>query len=188
MNGYKLILASSSPRRHQLMRDAGFKFEVRLKETDEIYPDGLAPALVPEYLACRKAEAFLGELKPGELLITADTIVCLDGQILGKPKNRPHAIGMLHRLSGRKHIVVTGVCLTSMERRKSFSAFTDVFFKELSEEEITCYVDNYKPFDKAGAYGIQEWIGYIGIRRIEGSFYNVMGLPVQQLYENLKDF
>lgn len=188
MNEYKLILASASPRRHQLMCDAGFKFEVKLKHTDEIYPGDLDPDRVPEYLACLKAEAFQGELNPGELLITADTVVCLEGQILGKPQDRSQAIEMLHQLSGRKHTVVTGVCLTSLERKKSFSAYTDVFFKELSEEEITCYVDNCKPFDKAGAYGIQEWIGYIGIRRIEGSFYNVMGLPVQQLYEALKNF
>lgn len=186
--GYKLILASSSPRRHQLMCDAGFKFEVKLKHTEEIWPQSLEPDKVPEYLACLKAEVFKGELNSGELLITADTVVCLDGEILGKPQNREHAIEMLQRLSGKKHTVITGVCLTTLERRKSFSAYTDVFFKVLSDEEITCYVDNYKPFDKAGAYGIQEWIGYIGIRRIEGSFYNVMGLPVQQLYETLNNF
>ena len=184
---YKLILASASPRRHQLMCDAGFKFEVKLKHTDEVWPKELEVEKVPEYLACLKAQAFEGVLNPGELLITADTVVCLDAKILGKPVNRDHAIKMLHQLSGRKHTVVTGVCLTTLERRKTFSAFTDVWFKELSDEEIICYVDNYKPFDKAGAYGIQEWIGYIGICRIEGSFYNVMGLPVQQLYEALKE-
>lgn len=185
---YKLILASGSPRRHQLMCDAGFKFEVKLKHTEENWPEGMEPEKVPEYLACLKAEAFEGELNPGELLITADTVVCLDGKILGKPANREHAIEMLHLLSGRKHTVVTGVCLTTTERRKTFSAFTDVRFKTLSDEEIVCYVDNCKPFDKAGAYGIQEWIGYIGITGIKGSFYNVMGLPVQQLYEALKHF
>lgn len=114
--------------------------------------------------------------------------MCLDAKILGKPANRDQAIAMLHALSGRKHTVVTGVCLTTLERHESFSAYTDVFFKELTDQEIMCYVDNYKPFDKAGSYGIQEWIGYIGIRRIEGSFYNVMGLPIQQLYEALKNF
>lgn len=185
---YKLILASASPRRHQLMCDAGFKFEVKLKHTEEIWPEGLEAEKIPEYLACLKAQAFEGVLNSGELLITADTVVCLDAKILGKPANRDHAIEMLHQLSGRKHTVVTGVCLTTLERRKTFSAFTDVWFKDLSDEEIVCYVDNYKPFDKAGSYGIQEWIGYIGIRRIEGSFYNVMGLPVQQLYEALKTF
>lgn len=188
MSHYKLILASASPRRHQLMCDAGFQFEVKLKHTEEIWPDDLAAEKVPEYLACLKARAFSGELNPGELLITADTIVCLDAKILGKPKNREHAIGMLHQLSGRKHTVITGVCLTTLEKSQSFSSYTDVYFKELAEEEICCYVDSYKPFDKAGAYGIQEWIGYTGITRIEGSFYNVMGLPVQQLYETLKNF
>ena len=185
---YKLILASGSPRRHQLMCDAGFRFEVKLKHTEEVWPEEMESNRVPEYLACLKANAFEGELNPGELLITADTVVCLDTKLLGKPRDREEAIHMLHQLSGNKHTVITGVCLTTLERRKSFSAFTDVFFKELTEEEICCYVDTCKPFDKAGAYGIQEWIGYIGIRRIEGSFYNVMGLPVQQLYEVLKKF
>lgn len=185
---YKIILASASPRRHQLMCDAGFKFNVKLKHTEEVWPEAMDPMEVPEYLACLKATAFNDELNAGELLVTADTVVYLDAKILGKPENREHAIEMLHQLSGRKHTVVTGVCLTTTERRKSFSAYTDVYFKVLTDEEIICYVDNYKPFDKAGAYGIQEWIGYIGIERIEGSFYNVMGLPVQKLYEALKDF
>lgn len=185
---YKLILASGSPRRQQLMCDAGFKFEVKLKHTDEIWPEEMEAEKVPEYLAWLKAKAFEDELNPWELLITADTVVCLDAKILGKPANRDQAIAMLHALSGRKHTVVTGVCLTTLERHESFSAYTDVFFKELTDQEIMCYVDNYKPFDKAGSYGIQEWIGYIGIRRIEGSFYNVMGLPIQQLYEALKNF
>lgn len=185
---YKLILASASPRRHQLLADAGFKFEVKLKHTEEIWPEGMRAEEVPEYLACLKASAFKEELMPGELLITADTVVYLDSKILGKPRDRQDAIGMLRQLSGKKHTVVTGVCLTTTSRHQSFSACTDVFFKVLSDEEITCYVDNCKPFDKAGAYGIQEWIGYIGIERIEGSFYNVMGLPVQKLYEVLKNF
>lgn len=185
---YKLILASSSPRRHQLMCDAGFKFEVKLKYTDEKWPEGLESVQVPEYLSRLKAKAFEGEIKPGELLITADTVVCLDAKILGKPKDREDAIQMLHQLSGRKHTVVTGVCLTTLACQKTFSAFTDVYFKSLTDQEIECYVDSYKPFDKAGAYGIQEWIGYIGVTRIDGSFYNVMGLPVQQLYEALKQF
>ena len=157
---YKLILASASPRRHQLMCDAGFKFEVRLKHTEEIWPEGLAVEEVPEYLAGLKAKAFDGE----------------------------HAIEMLHRLSGRKHQVVTGVCLTTLQEHRSFSAYTDVYFKTLSDQEITCYVDTYKPFDKAGAYGIQEWIGYVAVEAINGSFYNVMGLPVRLLYQELKKF
>ena len=185
---YKLILASASPRRHQLMRDAGFQFEVKLKEVEEVWPEELEAEKVPAYLACLKSKAFDGELKDGELLITADTVVCLGAKILGKPKNREGAIEMLRELSGQKHTVITGVCLATFEQRESFSAFTDVFFKDLSEEEIIYYVDQYKPFDKAGSYGIQEWIGYIGIKRIEGSFYNVMGLPVQQLYDRLNNF
>ena len=134
-----------------------------------------------------KAKAFEGELAADELLITADTVVCLDGRILGKPNGRKEAVEMLGELSGKKHTVVTGVCLTTNERRRSFSSKTDVCFKRLDEAEIVYYVDNYEPFDKAGAYGIQEWIGYIGITGIEGSFYNVMGLPVQRLYEVLKN-
>lgn len=185
---YKIILASGSPRRHQLMRDAGFDFEVRLKPTEEIYPETLLPEKIPEYLSCLKAAAFQGELKDDELLVTADTIVCLGAKVLGKPHNRENAIEMLHRLSGQKHRVVTGVCLTTSRKQQTFSAFTDVYFKELTDEEIIYYIDRYKPFDKAGAYGIQEWIGYIGIERIDGSFYNVMGLPVQKLYETLKSF
>lgn len=185
---YKIILASGSPRRHQLMRDAGFDFEVRLKSTEEIYPAALSAEKIPEYLSCLKAAAFKDELKEDELLITADTIVCLGAKVLGKPRNRESAIEMLHQLSGRKHKVVTGVCLTTIHKQQTFSVLTDVYFKDLSEEEIIYYIDRYQPFDKAGAYGIQEWIGYIGIERIDGSFYNVMGLPVQKLYETLKSF
>lgn len=188
MGHYKLILASGSPRRRQLMADAGFSFEVRLKQVEEVWQSGMEIEKVPEYLASLKADAFVNELKPNELLITADTVVCLENEILGKPEDREDAIRMLRKLSGQKHTVITGVCLTTQDCRKSFSSFTDVYFKELSEEEIVYYVDNFKPLDKAGAYGIQEWIGYIGIRRIEGSFYNVMGLPIQQLYENLRNF
>lgn len=185
---YKLILASGSPRRRQLMTDAGFSFEVRLKPIEEVWQPGLDIEKVPEYLASLKADAFKDELKSDELLITADTVVCLENRILGKPKDREDAVCMLQNLSGCRHTVITGVCLTTRNSRKSFSSFTDVYFKELSEEEIVYYVNNFNPLDKAGAYGIQEWIGYIGIQRIEGSFYNVMGLPVQLLYENLKNF
>lgn len=185
---YKIILASASPRRQQLMRDAGFEFEIRLKNTEEIYPGTLAPVEVPEYLSRLKAAAFAAEIQDDELLITADTVVCLGAKVLGKPDNREHAIEILRQLSGQKHTVVTGVCLTTRHRQQSFSSFTDVYFKELTEEEIVYYIDHYKPFDKAGAYAIQEWIGYIGIKRIDGSFYNVMGLPVQQLYTTLQSF
>ena len=157
-----------------------------LKDVEEKYPDGLALEKVPEYLSRVKAEAFRDELKPDEVLVTADTVVCIHDKILGKPTGREDAIRMLQELSGARHLVVTGVSVTTCTKQLSFSSFTNVFFKALSIEEIEYYVDTYKPFDKAGAYGIQEWIGYIGIERIEGSFYNVMGLPVQKLYETLR--
>ena len=186
IKNYKLILASASPRRQQLMKDAGFTFEVRLKNVEEKYPQELHWENVPEYLSKVKASAFREELKVDEVLITADTVVCIHDRILGKPADRKEAISMLQELSGNRHLVVTGVSVTTRTEQLSFSSRTDVFFKHLSNEEIIFYVDTYKPFDKAGAYGIQEWIGYIGIERIEGSFYNVMGLPIQKLYETLR--
>ena len=186
IKNYKLILASASPRRQQLMKDAGFTFEVRLKNVDEKYPQEIHLETVPEYLSKVKASAFREELKVDEVLITADTVVCIHDRILGKPADRKEAISMLQELSGNRHLVVTGVSVTTRTEQLSFSSRTDVFFKHLSNEEIIFYVDTYKPFDKAGAYGIQEWIGYIGIERIEGSFYNVMGLPIQKLYETLR--
>lgn len=186
IKNYKLILASASPRRQQLMKDAGFTFEVRLKNVEEKYPQELHLENVPEYLSKVKASAFREELKADEVLITADTVVCIHDRILGKPADRKEAISMLQKLSGNRHLVVTGVSVTTRTEQLSFSSRTDVFFKHLSNEEIIFYVDTYKPFDKAGAYGIQEWIGYIGIERIEGSFYNVMGLPIQKLYETLR--
>ena len=186
IKNYKLILASASPRRQQLMKDAGFTFEVRLKNVEEKYPQELQLENVPEYLSKVKASAFREELKADEVLITADTVVCIHDRILGKPADRKEAISMLQELSGNRHLVVTGVSVTTRMEQLSFSSRTDVFFKHLSNEEIEFYVDTYKPFDKAGAYGIQEWIGYIGIERIEGSFYNVMGLPIQKLYETLR--
>ena len=186
IKNYKLILASASPRRQQLMKDAGFTFEVRLKNVEEKYPQELHLENVPEYLSKVKASAFREELKADEVLITADTVVCIHDRILGKPADRKEAISMLQKLSGNRHLVVTGVSVTTRTEQLSFSSRTDVFFKHLSNEEIEFYVDTYKPFDKAGAYGIQEWIGYIGNERIEGSFYNVMGLPIQKLYETLR--
>ena len=186
IKNYKLILASASPQRQQLMKDAGFTFEVRLKNVEEKYPQELHWENVPEYLSKVKASAFREELKADEVLITADTVVCIHDRILGKPADRKEAISMLQELSGNRHLVVTGVSVTTRTEQLSFSSRTDVFFKRLSNEEIEFYVDTYKPFDKAGAYGIQEWIGYIGIERIEGSFYNVMGLPIQKLYETLR--
>ena len=172
IKNYKLILASASPRRQQLMKDAGFTFEVRLKNVEEKYPQEIHLEKVPEYLSKVKASAFREELKADEVLITADTVVCIHDRILGKPADRKEAISMLRELSGNRHLVVTGVSVTTRTEQLSFSSRTDVFFKHLSNEE--------------GAYGIQEWIGYIGIERIEGSFYNVMGLPIQKLYETLR--
>lgn len=184
----KLILASQSPRRQALLRDLGYMFEIRLKEVDEVFPPSLEPQKVPLFLAKLKAEAFLPELKADELLITSDTIVLFENQVLGKPINRKNAIEILASLSGKMHEVITAVQLTSKLKTEAFAVCTKVFFKELSIKDIEKYVDTFEPYDKAGAYGIQEWIGQIGISRIEGSFYNVMGLPTAELYEALEAF
>ena len=183
---YSIILASKSPRRQELLRDLGLKFSVQSMDIPEVFPEGLEMTEVPVYLAELKAEAFRPILKDKQLVITADTIVWLNGEVLNKPTDYADGFQMLRGLSGKKHQVITGVCLLSTEKKVSFYASTDVWFKELSDEEIQYYLENYRPYDKAGAYGIQEWIGYIGIYHIEGSFFNVMGLPVQSLYEHLK--
>lgn len=185
---YEIILASQSPRRQQLLSDLGLQFTVRSMNVDETFPPGLGMTEVPVYLAELKATAFLPQLKENQLVITADTIVWLDGRVMNKPADYNEAYGMLADLSGKKHQVITGVCLLSSEKQISFYVSTDVWFKHLSDEEIRYYLDHYRPYDKAGAYGIQEWIGYVGIHHIEGSFFNVMGLPVQSLYEHLKEF
>ena len=185
---HRIILASQSPRRRELLSGLGLRFSVRvIPGIDESYPDGLAPQEVPLHIAHTKARAYLDTLSADELLIAADTVVIIDGEILGKPHDRDAAIGMLGRLSGRRHTVVTGVVIaTSAGIASSFSVASTVDFAPLSEVEITTYVDRLRPFDKAGAYGIQEWIGFVGVRGIEGSFYNVMGLPVSRLYEELR--
>ncbi|WP_320019708.1 Maf-like protein [Labilibaculum manganireducens] len=188
LKDYQLILASQSPRRHQMLKELGLIFEIRTKEVDEIYPEGLLPDQIPVYLAELKAKAFAQDINSNELVITADTIVCVDDWILGKPKDRDDAVKMLNALSDRSHQVISGVCLMSKDKKISFSTTTNVHFKALSDEEIDYYIDNYKPFDKAGAYGIQEWIGFIGIDGIEGSYFNVVGLPVQRLYQELSTF
>lgn len=188
LKSYEIILASKSPRRQQLLTDLGIKFRVQPMDIPEVFPDGLGMTEVPVYLAELKAEAFRPFLENHQLIITADTIVWLDGEVLNKPADYTDGFRMLRNLSGKKHQVATGVCLLSPEKKVSFYASTDVWFKELSDEEIHHYLEHYKPYDKAGAYGIQEWIGYIGIYHIEGSFFNVMGLPVQSLYEHLKAF
>jgi septum formation protein len=157
-------------------------------DTPEDFPEGMGMTEVPVYLAELKAEAFLPHLKENQLVITADTIVWLNGKVLNKPEDYADGFRMLKDLSGEKHQVLTGVCLLSTEKKVSFYALTDVWFKPLSDDEINFYLETFHPYDKAGAYGIQEWIGYIGIHRIEGSFFNVMGLPVQDLYEHLKVF
>ena len=183
---YKVILASNSPRRKELLAGLGVDYEVRtLPDVDESYPDTLQGADIPLYIAKEKADAYRNMLQPGELMITADTIVWLDGRVLGNPKDREDALCMLRDMSGRTHEVFTGVCITTTEWQRSFAAQTEVRFAELSEEEITYYVDKFRPMDKAGAYGVQEWIGFIGVENISGSYYNIMGLPVQRLYKEL---
>lgn len=185
---YKLILASKSPRRQQLLSELGFDFEIRTKDVEEDYPPHLQRENVALFLSQLKANAFKNELKEKELIITSDTIVCLDNQIIGKPTSRANAIEMLTALSGRMHDVITAVTLTSSQKQTSFFVCTTVFFKSLSVDEITYYIDNYEPYDKAGSYGIQEWIGFIGIEKIVGSYFNVMGLPLKELYDALHAF
>lgn len=183
----KLILASNSPRRRELLSGLGLDFEVRvLQGIDESYPADLREGDIPLYISRAKAQAYLSSLSEDELLITADTIVWLDGEVLEKPKDEADACRMLRELSGKTHQVFTGVCLTTKEKQVAFSCPTDVTFARLDEEEIRHYVETYRPLDKAGAYGVQEWIGYIGVERVEGSYFNVVGLPVQRLYQTLK--
>jgi septum formation protein len=184
---YKVVLASNSPRRKELLGGLGIGYEVKtMPDIDESYPDGLCMEEVPVYIARSKADAYRPLMQPDELIITADTIVWLDGVVMGKPKDEEKARDMLRRLSGQTHQVVTGVCLTTIDRQQSFATVTDVTFDRLTEEEITHYVSRYQPMDKAGAYGIQEWIGYVGVRSIKGSYFNVVGLPIQRLYQELK--
>ena len=186
---YKLILASNSPRRRELLGGLGLDFEVRvLPGIDESYPQELQGGDIPLFISREKANAYIGQLRADELLITADTIVWLEGQVLEKPKDEADARRMLHALSGKTHQVFTGVCLTTTEKQVAFSCQSDVTFCQLSDDEIDYYVNNFRPLDKAGAYGVQEWIGYVGVERIEGSFFNVVGLPVQRLYQALKAF
>ena len=188
MRPYRWILGSQSPRRKELLATLGHPFEIRTIEGHrEAYPDTLPLEEVPLYLSQLKAEQLLPTLQADELLITADTVVLLDGQILGKPHDLDDARRMLHRLSGRQHEVVSGVSLSTIDWQISFSSHTLVTFAQLTDSEIDHYVARYQPLDKAGAYGIQEWIGYIGVSHIEGSFYNVMGLPVHRLYRVLQD-
>ena len=183
---YKLILASNSPRRKELLAGLGVPFEVRvLQDIDEHYPENLPVNEVARYIAKEKADAYRRIVAADELIITADTVVIVGDEILGKPVDEADAVRMLKLLSGRTHQVMTGVCLLTAEKERCFDVTTDVTFKALTDEEIHYYVDRYRPFDKAGAYGIQEWIGYIGVTGLNGSYYNVMGLPVQRIYQEL---
>ncbi|ATV39146.1 septum formation protein Maf [Prevotella intermedia] len=186
---YHIILASNSPRRKELLRGLDIAFDVRVQpDIAEDYPADTAPADVAAYISREKANAYKDTIAENELIITADTVVIVGNEILGKPHDDAEAKEMLHKISGRKHQVVTGVCLTTMEKQRCFSVSTDVTFKNLKEEEIDYYIETYSPLDKAGAYGIQEWIGYIGVTALEGSYFNVMGLPVQRIWEELNRF
>jgi septum formation protein len=188
LNKYNILLASKSPRRQDLISQLGIKFAVViLPEHEELIHENLNRTQIAEQIAKDKSNLF-DNLKNNDLLITADTIVWIDDKVLGKPKNYNNAFGMLKLLSGKNHYVITGVCLKSNKKTHVFHSETLVRFSEISDEEINYYIDNYKPYDKAGAYGIQEWIGKIAVERIEGSFYNVMGLPIQKLYQELKKF
>ena len=185
----KIVLASNSPRRRELLSGLGYSFEVRvLDDIDESYPDTLRGSDVAAYISRVKAEAYRNSMVDDELIITADTIVCLDDKVLGKPADELEAMAMLRGLSGRTHQVYTGVTIVTVEESTTFVTRSDVTFAALTDEEILHYVTQYRPMDKAGAYGIQEWIGYIGVERIEGSYFNVMGLPVQRLYVELKKY
>jgi septum formation protein len=186
---YEIILASASPRRQELLKSLGFPFRVQPLSADEsTWPAEKKAQEIPMYLAELKAKAYPSALQKNELLITSDTVVWCQGRVYNKPENFGQAVAMLQSLSGRMHQVFTAVCLTSATQKKLFYDETKVYFKELKLEEITYYVERCKPYDKAGAYGVQEWIGYVAIEKIEGSFYNVMGLPVKKLYEQLMSF
>ena len=185
---YNILLASASFRRRDLLTQLGVQYSlVKPSQEEEVVPSDICVEDVSEYLACQKSNAYK-ELKGNDLLITADTTVIVDNKILGKPKDYSDAFQMLRLLSGKTHLVVTGVCLRSVDKVVSFSVKTEVTFSKLDDEEIRFYIENYKPFDKAGAYGIQEWIGKVAVEGINGSFYNVVGLPVQRLYRELKKF
>lgn len=188
LNGKQLILASKSPRRHELLKGLDLHFEVQLKEVEESYPASIDPYEVPVFLAEKKAAAFMENIAANEIIITADTIVIKGGEILEKPRSIEEAKEMLHKLEGHSHTVVTGVCIQSSTKKMVFSDQTLVHFMPISTAEIDYYAEKYQPLDKAGSYGVQEWIGYIGIEKLEGSYFNVMGLPVHKVYAALKEF
>jgi septum formation protein len=187
--GYRIVLASNSPRRKELLSGLGLPFVVQTTaDADESYPVTLKGAGVARFIAFQKAEAFRKKMTPADLVITADTIVCYGDEVFGKPVDAADAVRMLNILSGKRHQVYTGVCLTSEKHQVAFTAETEVQFSELTDKEINYYVEHHAPFDKAGAYGIQEWIGFVGVEQISGSYFNVMGLPMHRLYAALKEF
>jgi septum formation protein len=187
LNKYKIILASNSPRRKELLSGLGVEYTVKtMPDVDESYPDGLSGEEIAKHIARGKAEAYRSLIQADELVITADTIVWLDGTVMGKPKDEEEAKDMLMRLSGKTHQVITGVCLTTASTQKTFATVTDVTFATLTDEEVDYYVTRYQPMDKAGSYGVQEWIGFVGVENLSGSYFNVMGLPIQRLYTELK--
>ena len=188
LNDFKIILASRSPRRQQLLRELGLKFEVVIKEYEEIYPEGLSGDEIARYVAHEKAASFKNEISDNVIVIAADTIVWCNNKVLGKPIDNEDAKSILKEISGNTHEVITGVSILSSSKELTFSDSTKVTFESLSEEEINYYVEKYKPYDKAGAYGIQEWIGIIACSHIDGSYFNVVGLPVQRLYSELQKF
>ena len=188
LKNHQVVLASKSPRRNELLKGLGIDFTVRTKDTDESFPSEMNPFEVAGFLSKKKADAFLEEIEASEILITADTVVIVNNQVLGKPIDKNDAFEMIKSLSDGVHEVVTGITLTSKTKQVTLQDTVSVSFKKLDNEEIEFYIDNFKPFDKAGAYGIQEWIGYIAVDRIEGSFYTVMGLPVHLIYDQLKNW
>jgi nucleoside triphosphate pyrophosphatase len=189
LKNHTIILASKSPRRQYLLKELGIEYKIDTSlSIDEEFSNELKAEEIALFLAEEKAKAFEGKIDENDIVITADTIVWIDNHVLNKPRDRNDAFSMLKQLSGNMHKVLTGVCIKSKSKTVSFYAETKVYFKELSNDEIEFYIDNYKPFDKAGSYGIQEWIGYVGIESIEGSYFNVMGLPIQKLYEELNQF
>lgn len=189
LSRYNIILASNSPRRKELLSGLNIPYEIKtLPGIDESYPDSLAGEDIAIYIAKEKANAYLDQLDNNTLLITADTIVLLDGKVYGKPSDETDAKQMLRDLSGKTHQVITGVCITTKDKQVSFGVSSKVRFSKLDDDEIEYYVSNYKPFDKAGAYGVQEWIGYVAVEYISGSYFNIMGLPIQRLYRELKKF
>ena len=186
---YKIILASKSPRRQYLLKEIGLNFEVKvIEDIPEVYPDNIEMKDVPVYLSELKSSSWDKEINDNTIVITADTIVLLNNKVINKPESYAEAEEMLKRLSGNMHYVITGVCIRSKNKKVVFDDTTKVYFNNLTDKEIKWYVDNYKPYDKAGAYGVQEWIGYIGINKLEGSYFNVMGLPIHRVYEELMKF